>query len=41
LPLSIPLAIEAPSQSLAHLPAPERARRAHRALTMLLKEDSC
>ena len=41
LPPSIPLAIEAPSQSLAHLPAPERARRAHRALTMLLKEESC
>jgi sugar phosphate isomerase/epimerase len=32
LPPSIPLAIEAPSAALAHLPAVERARRAHEAL---------
>lgn len=32
LPPSIPLAIEAPSAALAHLPVVERARRAHEAL---------
>ena len=32
LPPSIPLAIEAPSAALAHLPVMERARRAHEAL---------
>lgn len=32
LPPSIPLAVEAPSAALAHLPAVERARRAHEAL---------
>ena len=32
LPAHIPLAIEAPSQALSHLPAVERARRAHAAL---------
>jgi sugar phosphate isomerase/epimerase len=36
LPAHIPLAIEAPSQALAHLPAVERACRAHRALTALV-----
>jgi len=36
LPPSLPLAIEAPSRATAALPALERARRAHRALTALL-----
>jgi sugar phosphate isomerase/epimerase len=36
LPAGLPLAIEAPSRDTAHLPALERARRAHRALTALL-----
>jgi sugar phosphate isomerase/epimerase len=37
LPADLPLAIEAPSRATAHLPALERARRAHRALTSLLE----
>ena len=41
LPDGLPLAIEAPCRSLAELPALERARRAYRALTTLLKEDPC
>lgn len=36
LPAGIPLAIEAPVRSLAGLPAIERARRAHRALSALM-----
>src|SRR5207244_1093905 len=36
LPDGIPLAIEAPCRASAELPAVERARRAHRALTALL-----
>lgn len=36
LPPELPLAIEAPDRTTAHLPALERARRAHRALTALL-----
>ncbi len=36
LPASAPLAIEAPSRATAHLPALERARRAHRALRALV-----
>jgi sugar phosphate isomerase/epimerase len=36
LPPGLPLAIEAPCRDTAHLPALERARRAHRALTDLL-----
>jgi len=36
LPATLPLAVEAPSRATAHLPAVERARRAHRALTALL-----
>lgn len=35
LPAGLPLAVEAPSRDTAHLPALERARRAHRALTAL------
>ena len=41
LPAHIPLAIEAPSAALTSLPAVERARRAYRALTTLLKEATC
>jgi sugar phosphate isomerase/epimerase len=37
LPPGIPLAIEAPCRATAHLPALERARRAHRALTALVE----
>jgi sugar phosphate isomerase/epimerase len=36
LPAAAPLAIEAPCRELAELPALERARRAHRALTALV-----
>jgi sugar phosphate isomerase/epimerase len=36
LPADLPLAIEAPCRATAELPAAERARRAHRALTALL-----
>jgi sugar phosphate isomerase/epimerase len=36
LPPGLPLAIEAPDRTTAHLPALERAKRAHRALTALL-----
>ena len=36
LPPGIPLAIEAPDRTTAHLPALERAQRAHRAMTALL-----
>ena len=36
LPATAPLAIEAPSRDSAHLPALERAKRAHRALTALI-----
>jgi sugar phosphate isomerase/epimerase len=36
LPAGIPLAVEAPVSSLARLPAVERARRAHRALSALI-----
>jgi sugar phosphate isomerase/epimerase len=36
LPAALPLAVEAPCRDLAHLPAVERARRAHRALSALL-----
>jgi hypothetical protein len=36
LPAGLPLAIEAPSRDTVHLPALERAQRAHRALTALL-----
>ncbi|HEY7433902.1 MAG TPA: TIM barrel protein [Methylomirabilota bacterium] len=36
LPGGIPLAIEAPCRDLAHLPALERAKRAHRALSALV-----
>jgi sugar phosphate isomerase/epimerase len=36
LPADIPLAVEAPVSSLAGLPAVERARRAHRALSALM-----
>jgi sugar phosphate isomerase/epimerase len=36
LPEGLPLAIEAPCRDTAHLPALERARRAHRALSTLL-----
>ena len=36
LPESLPLAIEAPCAATAHLPAVERATRAHRALSVLL-----
>src|SRR5262245_10263856 len=35
LPRSLPLAIEAPGRETAHLPARERARRAHQALVAL------
>ena len=37
LPEGLPLAIEAPCQATAHLPALERAQRAHRALSALLQ----
>jgi sugar phosphate isomerase/epimerase len=37
LPAGLPLAIEAPCRATAQLPAIERARRAHRALTNLLQ----
>jgi sugar phosphate isomerase/epimerase len=37
LPPDIPLAVEAPCRATAHLPALERARRAHRALTALVE----
>jgi sugar phosphate isomerase/epimerase len=37
LPANLPLAIEAPNRATAHLPALERARRAHRALSALLE----
>jgi sugar phosphate isomerase/epimerase len=37
LPADLPLAIEAPCQATAHLPALERARRAHRALSALVQ----
>src|SRR5690348_12478389 len=40
LPAGIPLAIEAPVRATAALPALERARRAHRALTALLDQGS-
>jgi len=36
LPPALPLAVEAPCRATAHLPAVERARRAHRALSALL-----
>jgi hypothetical protein len=36
LPDTLPLAVEAPSRATAHLPAVERAKRAHRALSSLL-----
>jgi len=36
LPPTAPLAIEAPCRDTAHLPALERAKRAHRALTALV-----
>jgi sugar phosphate isomerase/epimerase len=36
LPVDLPLAVEAPCRATADLPAVERARRAHRALTALL-----
>jgi sugar phosphate isomerase/epimerase len=36
LPPDLPLAVEAPCRSLAHLPAIERAKRAHRALSALV-----
>jgi sugar phosphate isomerase/epimerase len=36
LPDTVPLAIEAPCRATADLPAVERAKRAHRALTTLL-----
>jgi len=36
LPEGLPLAIEAPCQATAHLPALERAKRAHRTLSTLL-----
>ena len=36
LPVGVPLAIEAPCRATAELPALERARRAHRALSNLL-----
>jgi sugar phosphate isomerase/epimerase len=36
LPADLPLAIEAPNRATAHLPAIERARRAHQALSALL-----
>jgi sugar phosphate isomerase/epimerase len=36
LPPGLPLAIEAPDRTTAHLPAFDRAQRAHRALTALL-----
>ena len=36
LPPGLPLAIEAPDRTTAHLPPLERAKRAHRALTALL-----
>jgi sugar phosphate isomerase/epimerase len=37
LPDALPLAIEAPCQATAHLPAFERAKRAHQALSTLLQ----
>ena len=37
LPPTIPLAVEAPSRAMAELPAVERAKRAHRALSRLLE----
>jgi sugar phosphate isomerase/epimerase len=37
LPPGLPLAIEAPDRATAHLPALERARRAHHALSALLE----
>jgi sugar phosphate isomerase/epimerase len=36
LPDALPLAVEAPCHEIAHLPALERAKRAHRALSALL-----
>ncbi len=36
LPADLPLAVEAPCRATAELPAVERARRAHRALSALL-----
>ena len=38
LPAGLPLAVEAPCQALNALPALERARRAHRTLSALLRE---
>jgi sugar phosphate isomerase/epimerase len=40
LPEGLPLAIEAPCEATAHLPALERAKRAHRALSALLQAAS-
>jgi len=37
LPAGVPLAVEAPCREIAELPAAERARRAYRALTTLLR----
>jgi sugar phosphate isomerase/epimerase len=37
LPATVPLAVEAPSRATAELPALERAKRAHRALSRLLE----
>jgi sugar phosphate isomerase/epimerase len=37
LPPDVPLAIEAPCRATGHLPAPERARRAYRALVALVR----
>ena len=39
LPPGLPLGIEAPDRTLAHLPPLERAKRAHRALSALLARD--
>jgi sugar phosphate isomerase/epimerase len=36
LPAEVPIAVEAPCRATAHLPAVERAKRAHRALSTLL-----
>jgi hypothetical protein len=39
LPAGVPLAIEAPCRATTDLPAIERAKRAHRALSSLLARD--
>ena len=39
LPDTVPLAVEAPCRATAHLPAVERARRAHHAFSALLDTD--